>query len=493
MRGRSPLQTLLFLLIIALLAMITMWGFPKSGIKISDSITLEYESLDAFFGSKSISKATPLEDSLFNIVGIDTVALRDSLNLIAKLHHTKVTSIQHADSTRTSLAAFYKSLTTLKLKGGKIRILHYGDSQIEGDRMTRTIRNELQKEFGGIGPGFVPAYQVIPTSVVNQGQSDNWVRFTAYGKKDSTLQHRNFGLLASFSRFAPLPDTIKNTDTLSAWLEIKPAKYGFYRIRKFTKMKLLLGGNKTPVAITITSDSLHVFSDSLKANTYNRKIELNFKSTPSAIKISFKGLDSPDIYALSFEGNKGVIVDNIPLRGSSGTLFKRISKSQLKLQYDLEPIRLVILQFGGNSVPYIDTEIRAKKFGNYFKSNIRYLKSIIPNASFLVIGPSDMATKIKGEFVTYPMLETIRDEVQHAAKAEGAAYYDMYEVMGGKNSMKDWVAADPSLAVADYVHFTPKGATKMASSFYKALRKDYDKHLNVPIDTLPPDTLKNAN
>ncbi len=492
MRGRSPLQTLLFLMLVGLLAMITMWGFPKNGVKFSDSITLEYESLEDFFGSTDTTELASIEDSLFSIIGLDSVALRDSLDLIAKLRYERVTSIQHSDSTRTSLTTFYKSLAKLKSKGGKIRVLHYGDSQIEGDRMTRIIRNELQKEFGGIGPGLVSAFQVIPTPVVKQDQSDNWVRFTAYGKKDSTLLHRNFGQLASFSRFAPLPDTIENVDTLSAWLEIKHANYGFYRIKKFSKMKLLLGGNTSPVAITISADSVIVFMDSLNANTFNRKIELNFKSTPSVIKIEFKGLDSPDVYGISLEGNSGVIVDNIPLRGASGTLFRRISSSHLKSQYSTEPIRLVILQFGGNSVPYIDTKPRAKKFGNYFKSNLRYLKSMLPKASFLVIGPTDMATKVKSEFVTYPNLETIRDEIQSAAKAEGAAYFDMYEVMGGKNSMKDWVTADPPLAGADYVHFTSKGANKMAKSFYAALRKDYDKYLGIPVDTVQIDSLKHA-
>ena len=173
-------------------------------------------------------------------------------------------------------------------------------------------------------------------------------------------------------------------------------------------------------------------------------------------------------------------------------LFKQINKAHLQSQFGSEPIRLVILQFGGNTVPYLYTKASAKNFGNYFKSNLRYLKSMLPKSSFLVIGPSDMSTKIKGEFVTYPMLETIRDEIQKAAKAEGAAYYDMYEVMGGKNSMKYWVTADPPLAGADYVHFTEKGTNKMENSFYQALRNDYDKYLGIPADTVQTDSINNA-
>ena len=31
----------------------------------------------------------------------------------------------------------------------KVRIMHYGDSQIEGDRISGRLRERLQKEFGG--------------------------------------------------------------------------------------------------------------------------------------------------------------------------------------------------------------------------------------------------------------------------------------------------------------------------------------------------------
>ncbi len=493
MSQRSPLQSLLFLMLVGLLALIVMWVFPKKGIALSDSIILEYETLDDFFGASDTLKIASVEDSLFSIVGIDTVALRDSLDRIAKIRWELVSGIQHSDSSINSLDKFYKSLIKLKAIGGTVRVMHYGDSQIEGDRMTRYIRNELQKEYGGTGPGFEPAFQVLRTGAIQQDQSDNWLRYTANGKKDSTIQHRNYGLLASFSRYCPPVDSIENIDTLSAWLEIKPASYGFYRVRKFSQMSMLLGGNTKSVAIKISVDSTVVFQDGLKANTYNRKIKVKFAPTPGNIIIEFKGLDSPNIYALSFESGSGIIVDNIPLRGASGTLFRRISSTQLEKQYAAEPIRLVILQFGGNSVPYIDTEVRAKKFGNYFKSNIRYLQAILPKASFLVIGPTDMATKIKGEFVTYPMLETIRDEVQKAAFAQGVAYFDMYEVMGGENSMKDWVTADPALAAPDYVHFTTKGANKMSKLFYDALLKDFDKYRGIPIDIVQTDSATNEN
>ena len=487
METRSPLQTLLFLLLVSLLALITMWAFPKNGVRLSDSLRIKYESLEEFFGSAS-DTVLSVEDSLLSMEGVDSVAIRDSLARVARLRHERVTSIQHADSSHSILNIFYNALTNLKEEGGKIRILHYGDSQIEGDRMTRYIRNELQKTYGGIGPGLLPAYQVIPTSAAQQDKSDNWLRYTAYGNRDTTLQHRAYGFLASFSRFMLPADSIENTDTLTAWLDVQPATYGYTRVKKFNRFKIWLGGNTKPVFMRIDADSMEVFSDSIRANTFNRRIRIPFTTTPKDIKITFEGTDSPNVFGISLEGNTGVTVDNIPLRGSSGTLFRGIDQEILRRQYTKEPIKLVILQFGGNTVPYIDSKSRATKFGNYFKANLRYIKAVLPETSFIVIGPSDMSTKTKGAFVTYPMLEEIRDQVQSAAQEEGMAYYDMYEVMGGKNSMPNWVKAEPPLAGPDHVHFTSKGAKKMATLFYEALMKDYQHYLSPPQDILKNDS-----
>ena len=39
--------------------------------------------------------------------------------------------------------------------------MHYGDSQIEADRISGRLRERLQKDFGGLGAG---AYAVIPAT-----------------------------------------------------------------------------------------------------------------------------------------------------------------------------------------------------------------------------------------------------------------------------------------------------------------------------------------
>lgn len=37
--------------------------------------------------------------------------------------------------------------------GSQVRVLHFGDSQVEGDRISDYLRSVLQEKYGGYGPG----------------------------------------------------------------------------------------------------------------------------------------------------------------------------------------------------------------------------------------------------------------------------------------------------------------------------------------------------
>jgi lysophospholipase L1-like esterase len=180
------------------------------------------------------------------------------------------------------------------------------------------------------------------------------------------------------------------------------------------------------------------------------------------------------VQAVLLESTKGVHVDNIALRGSNGNIFRKIDGSELRTEMTDLNVKFVIMQFGGNSVPYISGEKSARDYANFFQSQIQYLKSLNPNASFLIIGPSDMSTSINGVYQTWPYLENVVAAMRDAAFAEGCAFWDMYSVMGGKNSMISWVKNNPPYAGPDYIHFTPGGARKVADLLYKSILREYE-------------------
>ena len=101
----------------------------------------------------------------------------------------------------------------------------------------------------------------------------------------------------------------------------------------------------------------------------------------------------------------------------------------------------------------------------------------MPEASFMLIGPSDMSTKIDGDFVTYPFLPTVNRNLKRIALECDIAYWDMFKAMGGENSMPSWVDSEPALASKDYVHLTGKGAETIANLLYNAINLELNKFL----------------
>jgi len=184
-----------------------------------------------------------------------------------------------------------------------------------------------------------------------------------------------------------------------------------------------------------------------------------------------------DILGIQLDGQTGVSMDNIPMRGSSGSSLMTISRSSLRSFFKRENVALVILQFGGNSTPYLN---RSKLHD--FKENIirliRTYQEMVPGVKVLFIGPADMARNGEnGELESYPILPALNDSLRAAANEAGAAFWNMYAAMGGRGSMIRWVESNPQLAGEDYIHFTPLGAKKIAQLLYNTLHLYYRFYL----------------
>ena len=477
----KPFYTLIFLVATSLVLGSISFIFPKEGIHIGNSISLKYPDVSSFF-----SETKPQKTDISNIIALadaeekegdvtkldslveGTNTLKDSL---VKLN----TSIQYKNNNKTALVSFFNSLSNIVNEPKSVRILHYGDSQIEGDRISDYLRLKLQGQFGGEGPGLISFMPVAPSVINKLSWSSGWDRFPVFAGKDKRVKHNNFGALAHITRFygyAPITDT---TQYKSAWVKIVTSKNGGPKAAAYNKVKLYYGGAQAKTHVELYENGTLNNSDSLAAGgNFNIK-EFNLNQGALLQEFKFKGKDSPDFYGVSLEGGKGVMVDNMGLRGSSGTFFNQINFGQLKQFYDHLNTKLIILQFGGNSLPYITTPEQAANFGNYLKAQILIIKRLAPQASILVIGPADMSVKVGTTYETHPQLENLRDAIKKSAFDTDCAFFDMYNCMGGKNSMLTWV--EQGIGAKDYIHFSSGGARKIAVLLYSSLMNDYNTFL----------------
>lgn len=447
--------------------------FPAKGIELADGYTVQFPTLAEFFAPDT-NKTVEFKDIPIALVDSGPKINEDSLSRVDSLARLAV-KLQYAEGDNAVLYPFFEALANLAQDPTAIRVLHYGDSQIEGDRMTSLIRAKLQGRFGGSGPGLIPALQIAPSFSIDQEASENWVRYPGYGKRSEEVDHSRYGMLATFCRYSPVAIDSENTVPYEAWIRLKKSNRAYQQARQFDRIRVFYGYNRRAVNTKLLADGTFKAEDSLKANEQVNTFDWQFKQTPDEVTVFFSGFDSPDVYGFSLESTTGVVVDNIPMRGASGTVFGAIPWANLA--QCLKPLnpRLFILQFGGNTVPYIKDRDHAFRYAKSFGRQIKLLKEMNPGSAVIVIGPADMSIKEKTAYVTHPQLENVRDALKHHSFENGAAYFDTYAAMGGRNSMPTWVAQDPPLAATDYIHFSPQGAKKVAETFYLALEEEYDK------------------
>ena len=493
----KPIKTVFFFIVVGAFLALSMLALPKDGVEVL-GFNIHMPSFEEMLTKDSISYAD-ISDITNNIDNIDSLPditevvinvdslradslIADSMAIAAKNLETdtaranaialaqNIHRIEFPNGDNSNLMKFFAKLHNAKSKS--IKIMHYGDSQIEGDRITSYIRNKLQRKYGGYGPGLLPALQPYESYFsISQSNEGNWKRYAIFGKRDTMVKHNKYGPLAAFSRFAPIiaDSLISDSTNYEAAIVFNESKLAYSLVRNFQKVRLMYGNAKRPVSVKFIVDEVIVKETTLETNTSYSVFEFTLANKTKNLRIEFSGNDSPDIYGIDLKSNTGISVDNIGMRGSSGTIFRKMDYAHLKQSYNDMDVDLFILQFGGNVMPYIKDSTQALNYANWFKSQLKTIKRMRPDASFIVIGPSDMSYKEGDRFVTYQFLPLVRDELKKASLAAGYGYWDMYEAMGGFNSMPSWVNAEPALAGADYTHFTPRGAKLIANMFYNAL------------------------
>jgi len=491
----KPLRILIFFVAVFGLLLGLSVIFPQEGISLGGELKLQFASSTNLFARDSASSeytdsliqhATVtddpeegivdtlfmLTDTLFMLtdsvpdVNLDSI-IRARIDSIRK----RVYPIEFAENAKEPLYRFFSSAETSLSSNELIRILHYGDSQIENDRMTSLLRYRFQKVFGGSGCGMVPAVPLyFGNPTFTEDATGDWIRYTGFGNRDSTITHNCYGLLTCYTSVPVVAE-----DKLpSVEFAFRPGR----RASRFTDLNIFLHAYVDSGMViaryndTIT-DTIAPLVDGY--NHIQRRLDLKAEK----VKLEFALAQGGRIYGISFDSPAGVQMDNIAMRGSSGLEFSRTDRDVLDTMLQAVNPGLIIMQFGGNVVPYITN---ASYYQRTFRRELNTLKSICPDIPIVVIGPSDMSTKVNGQFTTYETLEPVRNALRQAALETGCAFWDMYEAMGGRNSIQDFVLADPPLATSDYIHFTPRGANLMAGMFFDAMMLEYGKYKRLGIE-----------
>jgi hypothetical protein len=400
-------------------------------------------------------------DSVF-VAKEDSIIILKQAAVIKKVKaHCKpgLTCIEDYSKDTTALKSFLNALVKTKKKGKPLRVAFYGDSFIEGDVFCGSFRDTLQSVFGGRGVGFVPiTSEVAGFRNTIKHSFKNWKTSSLVARKDSLVELGPAGFC-----FVPLEGN---------WVEYRPSKQRFLRDFSIVKLYYTNYGSAAVQYIVNDIDSLQ-YAERLK--TSKALQEWTYQSNKmSSIKFEFYPYDSLQLYGASFEDKEGIYVDNFSMRGNSGMNLVSIQEKMYKNFNRYRDYKLIILQFGLNIA--IENSLDYSAYTERMVKVVNKMKETFPKCSFLLISVSDRSSNSSGEFKTMNGIPALRNAQRTVAQKTGIAFWDMYEAMGGENSMVKFAEARPALAAKDYTHLTFKGGKKISGALVKSLLYEMEKY-----------------
>ena len=354
------------------------------------------------------------------------------------------------------LDKLFDHLLKAKEKKGKVRIAWYGDSFSDGDILVSDLRDTLQSLYGGNGVGFVP----ITSEIAGFRKS---VIHSFGGWNTSSIISNPTSQKLGINGFSYAPDSgnyvfYKGTNHFRHTLAFNTFRLfytSFYNqkarisINRKDARVMDLSASTTPAMITVQADTI-------------RQV------------IAHLNLGGITCYGASLEDETGLYIDNFAIKGNSGLGLQAIPERNLAAFDSLLNYDMIVLQFGLNI-----SNSPTKDFSGYMKGMnrlINKLKQAFPETPILLLSVSDRSQRQQGLFVTMPIIPFLIQAQEKIAFDNKLLFWNMFEAMGGENSMAGYANSTPALANKDYTHLNFAGGRKVGLSFARSFVYEVEKY-----------------
>jgi len=348
---------------------------------------------------------------------------------------------------------FYAALgkTARKEAGAITRVLHYGDSLIDLDRICGPLRRRLQARYGHAGRGFVlagkPWRWYAQKGVTISEPKDAWFKLRLLRKRyDGRL---GLGLTA----FEP-----KKGYT---WIRVnlKPHASG-------TSLEVLYDRRPRGGSFQVQADRqagawIKTAHDGKALGSFRMKAA----AAPARIHIKVRG--KVRLFGVITERpGPGITWENLPLVGTRFHQLVRMDGAHWAEQLKHRNPDLVVFQFGANDTLSFGKSLQL--YGQKVQRVLQGVRKALPGKSCMVIGPMDRVQRnSRGRLTTPRNVKLVKDTQRASAHAAGCAFWDGQQAMGGPGAMVRW--ARKGWAVKDYIHVTRPGSEVMAVILDRAL------------------------
>ncbi|MCB0430276.1 MAG: hypothetical protein H6585_14090 [Flavobacteriales bacterium] len=361
--------------------------------------------------------------------------------------------------------ALFRKMDSLYFYGkGQVNIVHIGGSHIQADIWSGRLRERLQESVPGCNGG---RGLVFPFSVAKTNNPWNYKsKYTGSWSACRNVQR---------SRDCQLGMTGIEVETndLNATVRIIPVQlvgeteypsYDFFRVKVFCSLDSASYG-------IIPSDTTATYIQ--RTDTTAGYVEFTFSRFLDTLDLKLARLDTLQnhftLFGITLETNDpGFIYHAIGVNGASVPSYLRcglFSKELAMLKPDL-----VVFSIGINDA--YESDFSPARYEQNYDSLITMVREAAPNAAILFTTNND-SYKRRRNVNRNGLL--VKDAMERMARRYQAGVWDLFSVMGGLDSIRQWEKY--GLAQHDKIHFTRTGYVYVGDLMYSAIMKAYEAHL----------------
>lgn len=363
-----------------------------------------------------------------------------------------------------SLSDFYEKVYQLK-KGEiyKLQIIQIGDSHTQADYQSRRTRQNFQSEFGNAGRGLI-----FPGRVARTNEPPNFVSSSTTRWDVKRIVTPELPLPIGIGGIT-IRTTQSNANLAVRTLDAPPLDYAFNKVTLFFQKDIT--SFNIVVRDSVNEDIAFIGPYTFEPYSFTSTVQLPFL----AHLVTFQMLPATalqtqaTVFGINLEnGKRGVLYHAI---GVNGAKYKHFADASMFIDQTaaLGP-DLFIISLGTNEAldyPYVDPQ-----FTNQIDALVTRLRNRNPNARFLLLTPPD---SYKRKTRRNPGVEVIRDRIISYAESHQLAYWDLYDVGGGKHSADLW--KKNRLMRSDGIHFFAAGYDLQGNLLYDAIMKGYEEYV----------------
>ena len=362
-----------------------------------------------------------------------------------------------------TMSDFYAALGRAERGEGQANIVFYGASHVASDSFTGYIRGQLQERFGDAGHGFVlPAHP--------------W------------RSYRHRGVQINSNREQWDPQRVRDRHTHGgayglAGVAMDTAEEGAYG-RVSTEQRRAYGRSVSRFEVYYYKQpdggSFDVLIDGRRVDRIDTDAEeatpgyaaYEVEDGPHQLEVRARGDGTIRVFGVSLDRDApGVRLDTVGINGSRARFHLLWHDGVYREHLARREPDLVVLAYGTNEA---GDSLSMEAYADQLRRVIRRVQEVAPEASCLLVGPTDRPIdqgrgRRRGPYVDRPRTARVNETQRQVSQELGCGYFDLIAFMGGPMSMVDWVAANPPHGARDHIHLTRHGYQRLAEEFLAAL------------------------